>query len=163
MSKKKRSAREAVISLGNLFNDLPDDNKKAQAQINAYFQTFREWDDKRKTEFIDRVLTDAFIQISVRDLIDSFYPGAGPKGPRLPAGVEFVDLLLHLANAQQRLTEKNERFDDWVAAHEWPGRMHPKPKTVRQWLRRYAEQIKNIRLQFVADAENCAMRVQPAS
>ncbi|MCZ7554749.1 MAG: hypothetical protein M5U05_19600 [Anaerolineales bacterium] len=137
-AKKRKPAGEVTIKMGNLFKGLPDDHHKA-AQIMANGIAASETMDCNTARANLRALYTAMWSELLRDVVHN--PGPGPKGPRLPAGIGWINLVPHLAEARRVLAAKEISFEAWCESHQWPGGMKVKGTTARNWLKRYAKQI----------------------
>jgi hypothetical protein len=152
---QKRSARKVKIELGDLLDPLPvnlvgidtlpDDLNEATQVMLAHVQAAYRLKDDDARSFAHQIFNSAWKALSNEALMQSRDPGGGPKGPRLPAGYAFADLLPHLSEGRRILATKpanrKVRFEDWLASHDWPGGMKVKETTARTWITRYAKHI----------------------
>lgn len=139
---KRKPAGDVTIRLGDLFNDLPEDLHTAAAGMATGMGDSMD-PDKMTCEDTRRFARNIYTAMWARLLNEATRrANAGPKGPRLPAGVRFIALLPHLLEARNAHAARETTFEHWVKTHEWPAGMHPQTETVRRWLTRYKNQIK---------------------
>jgi hypothetical protein len=139
---KRSSAADVTIRLGDIFDDkFPDDLVMATLYIGDKAVSLDKWEPERIHKFAEAVLNQTHAAALNALIIESRQQTKGPRGPRLPKGVTFADLLPHLAAARYAQASKDESFNAWVRRHEWPNDMQVTPSTARTWLRQYAKQI----------------------
>lgn len=137
---RRKPAADAMIRLGDLFDDLPDDIEGAGTAILQRMTDRSQFTDLAIFELATRIYTRAYADVLDSAMALERDGGRGAVGPRLPDGVTFVSLLPHLSDAR-RIIESKDRdmpFDRWVKEHHWPGGITPGNTTVRKWCDRYA-------------------------
>lgn len=151
-TKRQKPASEVTIKIGDLFEGLPDDVHKAAEFFSRIMRDMPPADklDKEDCEGLRNFMFRVHMFMWARLLNEALHSvprkggarkaGGGPKGPRLPEGVTFMDLLPHLVEARQAKAEA-ESFNGWVRSHRWPGNMQVTPSTARTWLRQYPHWI----------------------